>query len=110
MRLKPVPLATVAEPWPIGNLRIQPTRQKRQVADRVNEGVSFALTLRSRWQRPVHRPLPRHDMLDGVLTSRDSLAAQALLPGAPPSAVIFDGLEYHAKSPAPQSPICGQDQ
>src|SRR4051812_23491752 len=56
-------------------------------------------------QRPMRRPLPRHDMLDGQFASSDALVAKSLPSVSPATLVILDGFEHHAKSPATKATI-----
>ena len=38
--------------------------QKRQIAERMDQGFAFAFTSWTRWPRPMGSPLLRHDVFD----------------------------------------------
>ena len=45
-------------------------------------------------------------MFDGEFASADALIAQTLLPLAPTSQMVLDGLEHHSEAPSAKAPIC----
>src|SRR5947209_14861102 len=72
VRLKAVSLAVGPNPRAVRDLRVQTSREQRQVADRVDHPVAL-LGRKPRRQRPMDLPLSRHDMFYVELSTGDAL-------------------------------------